>query len=225
MPICPWAFLHFSSSVIYVFLLWLSIPDTIYYQCLLFFIQASDCLILLLHPYILLDILNLLDLQLVRHFDIALFWLSNRLILVVLCILLGAKPGWEQCHIRDVQAGALAGAYCSTSLFSRWLNPSMNARRLQSFILFYHLFASVAKNEHFINGWESSSLVLWGHLCPELIWNCIPTMNLISHCHVIFQCSYMRPCFTCMDAFRQPVCCLCIPPTGWGISLCFLSFA
>ena len=87
---------HFCISVhqlFMFFLLWLSIPDTIYYQCLLVFIQASDCLILLLHPYILLDILNLLDLQLVRHFDIALFWLSNRLILVVLCILLGAKPG------------------------------------------------------------------------------------------------------------------------------------
>jgi len=75
----------------FVLFLWLSIPDTICYVCLLFFIQASDCLILLLHPYILLDILNLLDLQLVRHFDIALFWLSNRLILVVLCIFLGAK--------------------------------------------------------------------------------------------------------------------------------------
>jgi len=44
-------------------------------------------------------------------------------------------------------------------------------------------------------------------LCLELIWNCVLRRNLISYCQLIFLCSYMRPCFTCMDAFRQPICC------------------
>lgn len=75
----------------FVLFLWLSIPDTICYVCLLFFIQASDYLILLLDPYILLDIWEMSDSHLVWYFDIALVWLSNRSIFMVFCILLWAK--------------------------------------------------------------------------------------------------------------------------------------
>ena len=143
----------------FVLFLWLSIPDTICYVCLLFFIQASDYLILLLDPYILLDIWEMSDSHLVWYFDIALVWLSNRSIFMVFCILLWAKSdGLDSMrhlhrlrktrmravphyYISDVQAGARASACCSTSLCSRWRNPSMNTRRLQS----------VTKNEHSIN--------------------------------------------------------------------------
>ena len=130
------------------------------------------------------------------------------------------KPGWEKCHISDVQAGARAGARCCTSLCSRWRNPSMNTRRLQSVILFLSFVYFCCKEGASCKRLRKFKLSFM-RLCLELIWNCVLRRNLISYCQLIFLCSYMRPCFTCMDAFRQPVCCLCIPPSGLGISLCF----
>jgi len=82
----------------------------------------------------------------------------------------------------------------------------MNTRRLQSVILFLSFVYFCCKEGASCKRLRKFKLSFM-RLCLELIWNCVPRRNLISYCQLIFLCSYMRPCFTCMDAFRQPICC------------------
>jgi len=82
----------------------------------------------------------------------------------------------------------------------------MNTRRLQSVILFLSFVYFCCKEGASCKRLRKFKLSFM-RLCLELIWNCVLRRNLISYCQLIFLCSYMRPCFTCMDAFRQPICC------------------
>jgi hypothetical protein len=76
----------------------------------------------------------------------------------------------------------------------------MNTRRLQSVILFLSFVYFCCKEGASCKRLRKFKLSFM-RLCLELIWNCVPRRNLISYCQLIFLCSYMRPCFTCMDAF------------------------
>ena len=82
----------------------------------------------------------------------------------------------------------------------------MNSRRLRSVILFLSFVYFCCKEGASCKRLRKFKLSFM-RLCLELIWNCVLRRNLISYCQLIFLCSYMRPCFTCMDAFRQPICC------------------